>query len=241
MCLNYGRSISFEEWKLKEKYSFWNHLLMGMGTPGAYIDFNYQFVGHAHRDRLQGLLNCGIQEDGERGNSEKYLCNFLKEYKEHYNFHIRYNLNDRKLLYELLDVLLQRFWRKFNVLVDLQESDMLNVTISCIGYNLATEIGNFIVSVFGTVLPGPFNPVFGWIHIKGPVYYSGGRVFWCSYDKYERGVFIKGPKYQLFDEIQSFINKSEYSKVLRRERSLSFIWDKTTNYGLYNGQAELDI
>lgn len=173
--------------------------------------------------------------------SDEFVASLLKKFANDYNVHIDGIESNWDAILPLLDQIIEKHWGKFGAMfIDRSSKTHTSIIFTCVGVEQATALGKTIVELFGEYTTTD-KYVDGMIHVKGPVFYSGGRIFWHSFMRTMGFSTIKGPKYQAFAEIQKLAEKGNFFGVSNVVALLDRFWDKTTHYGLYVGQAELDI
>lgn len=205
--------------------------------PYAYLDREGQFDGHTPKDH--GFFSDFLHGDRYTDRSPEEVARLLVEFVEKYNLHIDGLDEDWDVIFPLLDQIIEKYWGKLGAMFI--ERKTKSITFTCNGSDLATDIGKTVVALFGSFATTSSKFADGKMHVQGPIFYSGGRIFWHSFMRTMGFSTIKGPKYQLFDEIRKYAAESDFAKVSRRVELLDRFWDRSTDYGLYNGQAKLNI
>jgi len=201
-----------------------------------HVDFD-QFDGHQPEDHF--FYSNFRHGDEYVDRSDEKVAELLNKFGKNYNIHIE-NLNvNWDAIFPLLDQMIEKYWGQFGAMF-IQPSTK-TIFFTCSGVELATAMTKTAVALFGTTKNDAIEDLDGKIHVEGPVFYSGGRIFWHSFMRTMGFSTIKGPKYQIFEEIERLVQEKNFYGVSNLVDMLNRFWNKKTYFALYNGQAKLDV
>lgn len=166
----------------------------------------------------------------------------LSKFKDQYNIHVEAIKDDWDHVFPLLDQMVEKYWGRLGAMfIKRAVAGRISIIFTCTGVDLATDIGKTVASLFGQFETVADIYTDGRIHVHGPVFYSGGRIFWHSFMRTMGFSTVAGPKYQIFEEIQQLAKNENFFGVSNLVALLSRFWDKKTHFGLYIGQSKLEI